>query len=151
MDRRINESGMRQRFEKALLGVYGTAVNVEKLHGSIYQSGLPDSMLFWHTGEILLIEYKAGSPKTIAQVIELLQGRQRLVLMRLGVKRAHAWMLVRSREDVKDSERCWSLVWAGDLVVKEGLQREVAWTSLENVIMLLSHEVNRMTKARATK
>ena len=67
----------------------------EKLHGNIYQSGLPDLLVAWPDGQLILVEVKYGNAPEPWAVAERLGGRQRGVIFRLGVRHVPVFVVGR--------------------------------------------------------
>lgn len=70
---------------------------VEKLHGSEFQSGLPDLLVAVKTGQLCLIELKYGRAKTVGEVLNKLERRQRSLIPLWGL-RSPVWVLCGSNE-----------------------------------------------------
>ena len=65
----------------------------EKLHGSVFQEGLPDLLVVTPTGDYIFIELKAGGCHDGVGAVEKLQGRQKLVCCRFGMRGARMYIV----------------------------------------------------------
>jgi hypothetical protein len=70
---------------------------VEKLHGSEFQSGLPDLLVAVKTGQLCLIELKHGEASTVGELLNRLERRQRSLIPLWGL-RSPVWMLCGSSD-----------------------------------------------------
>lgn len=72
----------------------------EKLHGDLFQSGLPDLLVQLSTGRLCMVELKQGSVKTVGELLNKLERRQRSFIPLWG-RRSPIWILC------GDKDRCY--------------------------------------------
>lgn len=66
---------------------------VEKLHGSVLQAGLPDLIVVAPEGKVYLIEIKYGKVASVGDVMVMLRGRQRSLIPLWGHRSLYVWLL----------------------------------------------------------
>jgi len=66
---------------------------VEKLHGNIYQCGMPDTWCLGPHGLQVMVELKVGRKTSVAGLIAALRGRQKTVICRAMLRGADVYVL----------------------------------------------------------
>lgn len=84
------EKGFEQRIKQVLIEM---GCEVEKLHGSSFQVGLPDLIVVSPSGEFILIEIKWGKVATVGDVFVKLRARQKSLIPLWGRRGAPVWIL----------------------------------------------------------
>lgn len=72
--------------------------HTEKLHGNMFQAGLPDLLIVWPDGQIMLIEIKRGGLQNPYDIVDKLTGRQRGVIFKLGARRTPVFVVGQKEE-----------------------------------------------------
>jgi hypothetical protein len=126
------ESAQTTRWKKRMTRLYKSGM-FEKLHGNMYQIGVPDGWAIM-AGLNVMIEFKMGAPRTAYSLARLLRPRQRLVLARMGHRDACGFVVCRKR---KVDE--WAFIDTRDLI--GDLDVGLVWMSMDESIHAMWNSV----------
>lgn len=112
-----------------------------KLHGGIYQNGLPDLDVCGIDGALIKVEMKVAWNQrctTYQHAFDLLRtGKQRsmqqIVCMELGLRSARAFIVIGDCVEV-DGDKAWTCMWLGNLREVDWASTKLRWSSLDRVV-----------------